>query len=529
MARTVRWILGFLLFFVLLFPASALAQSYPTNQDPAIPQNLHTYSQNVLLEVLDAAGCEMSGIDLSNPKMPCLGYDFHTGKIGYIKSGGLLGTSVQMIATLYTPPAHFSDFTKDISSNFGLVKHTYAASSCDPSAGIGVGFCGINPLVNIWKTFRNIVYLFFVLIFILVGFGIMLRFKIDPRTVMTIENQLPRLVIGLLLVTFSFAIAGLLIDAMWVGTFLVINILTGVPSSGLQAGKVVGHLFNNPFGFFDAAAPGGFAGVTFGAGGSVKDVMLGIFTGNTSNQLGLVPPTQSCNWYDVGCWLSGTIVGTVGQVLANILGFLVSWIIGIIGGIIILIALLVAMFRLWMALALAYVYILIDIVLGPFYILLGMIPGSKINFQSWAQGLLANLAAFPAAIGIFLLGNLFMQAAGGNENLLFVPPLIGNPNPSGAVSQGSSPLSFLIGVVIILIAPSVVGLMKEVFKAPQNKLGQAAFSNIGLGAKGAGGLAKNAFGTVAGQEISYDKNGQIKPIENIAGKAWSRFRRQVGG
>ena len=43
---------------------------------------------------------------------------------------------------------------------------------------------------------------------------------------MTIQNQIPKIIISLILVTFSFAIAGFLIDLMWVSIYVVINLMS---------------------------------------------------------------------------------------------------------------------------------------------------------------------------------------------------------------------------------------------------------------------------------------------------------------
>ena len=54
----------------------------------------------------------------------------------------------------------------------------------------------------------------------------MLRIKIDPRTVMTIQNQIPRVIICIILITFSYAFAGAMIDVMWAVTYMGVNKIT---------------------------------------------------------------------------------------------------------------------------------------------------------------------------------------------------------------------------------------------------------------------------------------------------------------
>ena len=196
-------ILGFFLAFFLIIFISKVSFAQTTNYIPqntqaqnlsqGVPNNLNTYSQSVLFSVLSAVGCQLAGIDPANPNQPCLGINPNTGKLGIVENkGGLLGFTNSMIIALYTPPAHTSDYIHYLSANFGIAKSANAENHR------GVGLTTIAPIANLWIIFRNIVYLFFVVIFVLIGVGIMLRLKIDPRTVMTIQNQIPKIIIGII-------------------------------------------------------------------------------------------------------------------------------------------------------------------------------------------------------------------------------------------------------------------------------------------------------------------------------------------
>ena len=537
MRRAARWLFTVAISLVLVFLSfgSVHAQSYTTNDDASVPQNLHTYSQNVLLEVFSAVGCQIAGIDVSSPSTPCLGFNPTTGKIGYVNSGGLIGLSTTMIAALYTPPAHLSDYTNYLSQNFGVAGHAYAQQQLTS----GVGYTSISPLVEIWKVSRNLVYLVFVIIFMLVGFAIMVRFKIDPRTVMSIENQLPKLIIGLLLVTFSFAIAGLLIDGMWVGTFVVTNLITsadhvpaGTSVTPADAKTVNNNLFDNPLGFANTVLPNGIIATSLGAGGSFRDVLMGILTPDNSTRLGLIPQQKTladCQPHDFWslaglpfCDITAVVNGfSMLSITQLVLGAVIANIVGAIGVVIVLVAILVAMVRVWFSLLMAYAYILLDIVIGPVLILIGMFPGSKLGFGSWVRDMLANLLAFPVTIALLLLGRVFMDTftAPTQTVALFVPPLIGNPN---GASGGGNPLGWLIGLAIILVTPGIVNQMRELLKSPQSKLGAQIFQGLGIGGKAFGGLTKNIIGTFANQEIEYDEDGRIKPVQGVR-KVFKRF------
>lgn len=532
-------LLSLLLFvFVGVLPVHAQTSSYMApNTEPNVPNNLHTYTQNVFLEVMSTIVCQLGGVDITHVGQPCLGFNASTGKIGYTHSSGLIGLTTYMIASLYTPPAHLGDFTQDLANNFGIAKHAYAQ---------GVGYQSISPLIEIWKVSRNMVYLVFVVVFVLVGFAIMFRFQIDPRTVMSIENQLPKLTIGLLLVTFSFAIAGLLIDAMWTTTFLVTNIVVSVDNGyanspdanviRMDAKRVNTSLFENPLGFANNILPNGIFPTALGAGGSFRDVLLSILTPGNTARLGLSPPPPDCEngtpfigfFGTAWCNFSDNIGGHIADLLGEIFGAVIANIIGALGVAIVLIAIIIAMVRVWFTLLIAYVYILLDIVMGPFMILFGMFPGSKLGFGSWARDLLANLMSFPVTIGLFLIGRLFMDAfTGPNQTqALFVPPLIGNPN---GTSGAGNPLGWLLGLAIILITPGIVNTMRELFKAPQSKLGAQVFQGLSMGGKAVTSLGRGVFGAFTGNDIRYKEDGSIETIKGPVRKALHRISKSIGG
>jgi len=527
--------------FFIFFAPPALAQSNTappaTNVESNVPNNLHNWTQNVMIEVMSALTCQLAGVDPTNPKQTCLGIDSASGKIGFLPSpqtGGAIGFMGNMIATLYTPPLHTGDYFKDLASNFGINKKAYAQTT-----GTGTGFQGLTPLIGIWSAFRNIVYLFLVIVFIVIGLAIMLRIKIDPRTVMSIQNQIPKIIIGILVVTFSFAIAGFLIDMMWVFIYLIYGIFSGIQGVNLDSLNPANIQGQNALGAAGHISGGGIFGITNDAASSAKDALHGILNIKAGpleifNPFALVvdffDPTKrgsAANWFIdlvstgagfvafkyfltvaetlskatslpviesipgikiisdaiVNISLKGGSLAAFGfaeAVFAGTEALLRNWLPYLIAYMIIFIALLVALVRLWFTLIIAYVHILIDVVLAPFWIIGGIVPGSPISLSGWLRDLIANLAAFPAVIGMFMLGKVFMDAfkcpaenptcSAGH----FVPPLIGNPGEPGLIGS-------LIGIGIILMTPNVVNMLKAALKAPKLDTGGIGRA-IGVGA-----------------------------------------------
>jgi hypothetical protein len=485
---------------------------------------------------MSAATCQLAGIDPVNPNTQCLGVDQKTGKIGFVENGGgAIGVMSQMISVLYTPPLHTGDYFNHLAQNFGIVKPAYAQ---------GTGFEGLKPLLGIWTAFRNIVYLIFTIVFVVIGLAIMFRIKIDPRTVMTIQNQIPKIIVGIVLVTFSYAISGFLIDMMYTSIYLIGNVATSAskqspaivtkvvqsdnPFSAVKetvgldvawkpaetAGEFISPLFDNPGGRIVIGIVGGFIGSKIRTGTayvgetatkiakpvvSVAGWGLAPFTGgasiavSTGINTGL---TKLGDFFAKEVGKPGSISSNIArrQVSANpqaitdsfgtVIGFaggflltkqIVSGIASLIAFIIIGIAILWSLFRLWFTLIMAYIYILIDVVLAPFWIAGGIIPGQPVTFGGWLRHILSYIAAFPTTIALFLLGKVFIDAFGTDQKG-FVPPLIGNPTDTNAIGA-------IIGLGIILLSSNVVNMTKKLFKAPVvdvGSIGQALGVGVGV-------------------------------------------------
>src|SRR3990167_7552472 len=130
--------------------------------------------------------------------------------------GALASVSNMTMALYKAPPASGVQYLAGEFQKFNPVQPAYAQ---------GIGFSALTPVQKIWTAFRNLSYVGFVIVFVIIGFMIMLRAHISPQTVATIQDSIPRLVVALILVTFSYAIAGLFIDVMFLLLNIVINFL----------------------------------------------------------------------------------------------------------------------------------------------------------------------------------------------------------------------------------------------------------------------------------------------------------------
>lgn len=333
--------------------------------------------------------------------------------------GGAIGFSSNLVASLLTTkPISGVEYLADIGRNFGLVKPAYAQ---------GVGFAGFSKILPIWQAARNLTYFFFIIIFILIGLAVMFRVKLDPKTVITIQNSLPKLVVALILVTFSYAIAGLMIDLIYLLIYIGILALSSVP------------------GVDTAALRSQFLGLNFGDA-------LGLVFGGMSTAVGKV----------VGGLLASSLV--TGLISLAISGPFVGGLVA--GGTLLLpllifaIVALILIVKLFFTLLVCYGQIIIGIITAPLQIVLGVLPGSKGGFSSWFNNLLSNILVFPAVALFLLLGHLLTTSGGPS----WTPPVLG--------AQGDLLVVF-IGFAMLFLVNQIPQMIKDMFGIKPTKYGTA--------------------------------------------------------
>ena len=494
--------------------------SYGPELEPGLAPNLSVLTQGIMLETLAAVSCQLAGIDPLAADGKCLYVDSKTRKLTKAENvgGGAITFVSHAIGGTFNIPVSSSQYAYALKDQFGISKSAYAQET-------GYGFRSLGPILQVWKAFRNLVFLFFVLIFSAIGIGIMFRFKMDARTVMTIQNQIPKLTIGLVLITFSYAIAGFLIDMMYVVVYLFINVGSNVYSTSGLGSLSAPSLNSTPFGFvnslyssFEIPIVGfntGIIGVAGGASGSVGNIITGLFDGFLDSVLGsafkllispmgvaLLPVKAVCSMASAIPHLSSLpllgvidkipVIGSIPLIggggpecglpdaVANIGQSIIKGIVSLLAFIVILVAILVSLFRLWFALIKAYLFILLDIVFAPFWIAAGLLPGGGLGFGAWFRDVLANLAVFPVVIGILIIGRIFIDAFGNTKGDYFVPPLIGNPGDPSEIGT-------LIGLGMILLTPQLIDTVKGMLKTKSPNFPSIATA-IGAGRAGEGAL-----------------------------------------
>ena len=399
-----------------------------------------------------------------------------------VEDGSLVAALGGITAKIMTTkPASSLDYLAYVSTNLKkghVISDTYAT-------GPGYGFTALSPILPLWRAFRNIAYMLFAIGFVLYGIMIMFRVKIDSKTAATIQLAIPKLIATLLMITFSYAIVGFLIDISTVASAMVIPIL--------KAGEILADVNN--------ALP------QIAGGGTILGALGSWFVNGIS--AALVAPFIFFNLIIGG--LLGTVVAAAVTVIVNVgtLG-----IVGILFGICIMLMVAYAYIKLIFKLFQAFFSVIVSLIFSPIILLGNLMPGSS-TISTWIMTIIGNLAVFPVASFFLVLSYALMcqpllsvipekltaisipgitisfdtQAA--MENLLGVkalstfnniwtPPMTlpggtfagGTGTGTMAGSVGSLMLA-TIGFGLLLMASKYVDMVTEALKVPPFKYGSA--------------------------------------------------------
>jgi hypothetical protein len=400
----------------------------------------------------------------------CLGVDdtecgVNEAKAGVSKSGlptgnSAISSAARAIAMLYTPQASTEVYIADLARTAGF-------NIATPAYAQGIGFAALDPILNTWKTFRNMAYIFYVVIFLITGFMIMFRRKISSQAVVTIQQALPNIIISLLAVTFSYAIAGLLIDGMYLAMFLLIAVFQNqVP--GIKALALDKNIFQ------------------------IGNDLL------TSPEIGTL----------------GTVHSAIQSMVASAISIpgvkdIIGWIAGLTFAVVFAFALLISIFKLFFELLKTYVAIIIAVVLSPMALMMGALPGNN-AFGEWLKLLIAHLAVFPTVLLVLILSFVLKSNTSISQSGGFLPPYL--------IGQGNAPaISALVSMGMLLVLNEIVVEVKNMGGKGGiiEKLINSAVKNFSEGDVALptiSGAARGAYGGVRGYQ---ELRNQTTPGQRI--------------
>ncbi len=409
----------------------AEADEYNSARSQAV--NANTAVANAILFIapdITVGGDEIQGSATISPDMK--------GGLYGMASGGV--TAMLQSQPLVNVYAHLADEWVP-----GYQSETSVYAALDTS-GYDSGYAelmstGVNTL---WAQVRNLAYVFFVVVMMVVGFMIMFRSKIGGQTLVTLGNALPNVVIALIGVTFSFAIAGLIIDIGGVLMVLLVDIFERSSDVDLVTLESVGSVFKAfvPQGLADELVP------NIIDGGSGSSGLLGIL-----GTLGI----------------GATVVGAIVNPATLIVGIV---------GLVIVLAILgvvtVGVFKVFITLVKAYVGILVNVITGPIQIAMSAIPGKGNNFMNWMLSILRNVLVYPLVFAILNIPGLLYSLSDGGLSLpgpdkLTLAQSANQVNESFGII--GSVMIFILQIFVIFAASKADQYVKAIIPPTTSKAG----------------------------------------------------------
>lgn len=393
-------------------------------------------------------------------------------------------------------------YFKNLANKLNPIKEVHAQT-----AG-GFGINSFDSILRLWTIIRNITYIFFVVFVLVLAFMVMFRVRTSPQTAITLQSALVSVVIGLILVTFSYAIAGFLLDLMYV--FIgILALIFG--SSGLFVDN------QNWRYFFDILTIGPELGLTnlgpteiqipatvhLGIGGlSLQFMALFYFALIVSllSSIGifaLFPPT----------WGAASLFSLIATILVSIV-------------------LLIAEFRIMILLFRTYARILLLVAFSPIIIGLGVVV-PNIGFRTWLRDLIASLAVFPVIGTLFMLAFFFL--GGGYHSLGAIGSLFSNftnfmvavfdftgtaqtiipPTTQAGIFEGQRWVApfmggrhfigviwVIVSLILITMIPSTAQLIQSIIQGQPFNYGAALGQALGPARTAAGMAAVGPIGAV---------------------------------
>lgn len=368
------------------------------------------------------------------------------------------GTLNYIIATA---PASGIGYLKTSAQNLHLIPEARAQST-------GFGFDTLGSVQSLWKVVRNMAYILMIIAFVVMAFMIMFRTKTSPQTVITVQSALPKLILTLLLVTFSFAIAGFVIDLAYLvlGLFAML-----VSASGEITNMGSLDLFNALLGSHPIFAMFIIPFIIL-----LASIVLGVIT----------------SWTFIGP-IATLIIAIIPLLL--VIFFVYIWI------------------KITWLLFKSLINIILLVIVSPIIILLGIFPQGG-GFGTWLRNLAANVAIFPSVvIMIFISHFLFWSSLGSDSwvgqlfesltsslNTYGIQPAEGAGSitlPGLALDPSTGLFTFVLSFAILALVPSVGNIIQSFISGRPfgygSALGETVTAPIQWGGKLGGAVTEKGF------------------------------------
>jgi len=463
-------------YFLIFFLFSSFTQKKPVNnlktEEQLITEDI-AYSKKIiqekdptkekyLLKAYQSTLCFSTGYECQNKK---------SIKENYQNS--LSGVIDKVFASVFViRPASSIYWVYNSLEKAHFIPKTYAQNQSTP----GIGLASLQFIYKIWENMRNISYILIVLVLVTIGFMIMFRMKLNPQTVISVENALPKIVIALILITFSYPIGGLMIDLVYISLPIIKDVFINIiPQNQLEhTFSQFTEKFNVPlsiafdvkhFDMYFAAYNSVFGGGILGAHGVLSFILTVIFNIFVF-VIGVLFINPVANFVldilgDGELGIAGFLNIKLVRIIVRIL--LLVFIIYGIPFFIVFFGILFLGFRIFFTLLSCLINLIVYIILAPLYLLLEAVPG-KSSFSSWIKNILGNLIVFPGFLFLIYLSRALYYNIKTNTNAFSLPGFSMGVNvgswDTGLTFQMNA-LASIIGVFIFLMIPDLLKVLKQ--------------------------------------------------------------------
>lgn len=438
--------------------------------------------------LIDTGNCIVG----SAPCNPDSAQEIHLFQPGANSTSAMEGVG-RVIDNMYTNPPNSSivwayDQVQRIQNKELLA--VYAQDANDSSFYFpGLGYNLLMPMMGLWQWSRNVVYVFYIVIIIVLSFLILFRQTLSGQAAVSIINSLPSLIISLVLVSLSYPIAGFFVDLIYIGSNVAQGLLISSESSP-------GYEFTDPdsrklnldgqtqsdVNYLQPDDPAISLWAIWGT--SNTEIFECSGAGDEEECISNLLPSVEAGYLKyigsiikLGEDLAGGLLGKVSE------SGLLNLILGLTA--------LMASFRLFMTLLKNYVLLTLSPLYLPWMFLMTAIPSkTKSSIINALKPLAAASLSFVAVYVLFLImviignSNSFSNAALQNVGeFQFTPPLLGYDD-SILLEADSGITRTLIVYVLFLAAPTIPDMVSKMLNVQTSsqlagQIGQTAQSGFG--------------------------------------------------
>lgn len=380
-------------------PGFDIDQKYNEALDPAGGPNMVKWFEEGLFWISKSVAVAFSGSADPNTGQPV-----QTGLVG-IAGAGVLTVLVN------PPPVSGVNYLASLNP----FKPAYASTGTET----------LEIVRGLWEVLRNLAYVLVTVVLVVAGFMVLFGAKVDPRTTVTLQLVLPKVVLGLIFITLSYAISGLIIDLYSLLQNFLEGLLTGQAAAALDA--------------------------AFQAAGKTRDLVGDKFPERY---------TILEVWGKFGAEELFNVFGKSGEIQLPGLGGIISALginfFQVAVGFALFQAIIKTLFKLIQYYAIFFVFT----VISPIVFLIGILPGGESVVSGWAKKMVAAALVFPTlylAINLALYLKIYVERLSSPA----VPAIVGAFTGEYANEQQIGGRIIFYGILLAL--PMIPDLIENIF------------------------------------------------------------------